>query len=169
MSPNLKKGDVVLGWHFGYGLPLFFMGQGLKSIFISRGDVISFRFPGDEKQLIVRRIVALPGDRLEIKKGLLFLNKKATDYKFLSEKKFFEKLPGEKDFHVIESDPDMNLNFLVPKDQVFVLSDYRKSRDDSTTWGSVPLKNIESHPDFIWFSVDKKWNPIWSRFFLWVK
>lgn len=170
MNPNLKKGDIVLGWHFGYGLPLPFLGdQKLKSVFLSRGDVISFWFPGDKEQLIIRRVVALPGDRLEIRKGLLFLNGKIVDYKSSHENQNLEKFQEEKGFHLIQHNPEMNLEFLVPENHVFVLSDLRKSRDDSTTWGAVPFKNIENHLGLIWFSMDEKKNSDWSRFFLWVK
>ncbi len=158
MSPNLKKGDIVLSWHLGYNLPLPFMGdRGLKSILLNRGDVISFRFPGDEEQLIIRRVVALPGDKLKIREGLLFLNDKVVDYRSSDEKQSLEKFPGEKNFHIVKFDSEMNLDILqIPENHVFVLSDYRKSRDDSMVWGVIPFKNIESCLGFVWFSVNEK-------------
>ena len=171
MSPNLKKGDIVLSWHFGYKLPFPFMeDRGLKSVLLNRGDIISFRFPGDKEQLIVRRVVALPGDKLKIREGLLFLNDKVVDYRSSDEKQSLERFPGEKDFHIVKFDSEMNLDILpVPEDHIFVLSDHRKSRDDSMDWGVISFKNVESRLGFIWFSVDEKWNPIWSRFFLWIR
>ena len=111
----------------------------------------------------------MSGDRLEIKRGFLFLNGEMADYKPFHKNENFEKFPGEKNFHFIQNDPDMDLDFLVPENHVFVLSDIRKSRDDSTTWGAVPFENIENHLSFIWFSLDEKRNLNWSRFFLWVK
>ena len=171
MNPNLKKGDFVLGWHLSYGLPLPFTGgRRLKPVFPRRGDLISFRFPGDKEQLIIRRVIALPGDRLSIRKGLLFLNDKRVAYRASLEDQSLEKLPGEEDFHTIKSDPEMDLDILsVPKDHVFVLSDHRKSHDDSSDWGFVLFRNIESHLGFIWLSVDGQRNLVWSRFFLWVR
>ncbi len=166
MNPNLKKGDFVLSWCLSYGVP-FVGGRRLKPVFPKRGDMISFRFPGDEKQLIVRRVVALPGDRLNLKKGLLFLNNEMVSYSSSGEGLGFERLPGEEHSHAIKPDPGMNdLDILVPQGHVFVLSDHRKSRDDSRDWGFVPFRNIESRLGFVWFSLDEQRNPVWSRLFL---
>lgn len=170
MSPNLKSGDFVFGLRLGYVFPLLFTGgQKFEPLLPERGDLISFRFPGDEKQLIIRRVIALPGDKLSLKKDILSLNDKKATYDFFEKGQKTERLPGQKHFHVIKPDFAMNLDLMVPQGHVFVLSDHRESRDDSRDWGFVPVRNIESRLGLIWFSVDKKKNLNWSRFFLLVR
>ena len=168
MNPILKKGDFVFGLRFS---KLFFSVFMDKKTGLSpkRGTLIFFRFPGDEEQTLIRRVIALPGDKLSLKKDILFLNNKKADYRLLEKGQKAERLPEQKHFYTIKPDSSMDLELVVPQAHVFVLSDHRKSGDDSRNWGFVPIENIESCLGLIWFSISKDSRPDWSRFFLLVQ
>ena len=165
MNPLLKKGDFIFGLRFNNFSFSVFTGK-KKWPRLERGDLISFRFPGDEKQILVRRVIALPGDKLKIEEDILFLNNKRADYRLLEKGLKTERLPGQKNFYNIKSDFPMDLELVVPQAHVFVLSDHRKSGDDSGSWGFVPIENIESRIKLVWFSIGEDNKPDWSRFFL---
>ena len=67
-----------MGWRPGYGFALPFLDDP-ETRSLRRGNLVSFRFPGDQRQWIVRRVVALSGDKLSIQKGVLFLNNRQVD------------------------------------------------------------------------------------------
>ncbi len=172
MEPNLKKGDFVVGWRLSYGFPLPLMrGERLNAKIPQTGDLISFRFPGDENQIIIRRVVGLPGDRVKIEEGRVFVNGAAL-------------VISDPTNQVIEGSSDQNYEYpivfnsqvefkemQIPKDRLFVLADNRFRADDSRDWGLVPLKNVESEISFIWLSMDNSSSGLrilWDRMFQWV-
>lgn len=172
MEPGLERGDFVLGWKLAYGFPLpLANGERLNQKNPSRGDVVAFRFPGDEEQLIIRRIAALPGDKVLMENGKLSVNGIAAEYKQDSIG-LTEKLPDEGQFHDLKSPRAGDFKeSVVPDGQFFVLSDYRSKFDDSRSWGFVPLKNIESRILWTWLSVDNSEEGLtfrWPRMFQWV-
>ncbi len=157
MEPTLKKGDFVLGLRISYGFPLPLMkGERLNVKIPKVGDVVSFRFPGDEEQTLIRRVVGVPGDRIEIKEGQLFRNNRPVQSPALVGEYHRETLEGtsKSRSYPILATPSGSLRAMrVKKDTVFVLSDDRTSSDDSRDWGLVPLKNIESRVVLIWLSI----------------
>lgn len=172
MEPQLQRGDFVIGWRPAYGFPLPLMhGERFKPKLPSRGDVISFRFPGDEEQIIIRRVVGLPGDEIAIIAGRLIINGNAVDS---SEKEnlWLEKLPHSEKVHQIAPNSSAEMAKLkVPEGTLFVMSDNRKKSDDSRDWGVVPLNNVESRLFLIWLSVDNsadRLRLLWSRILTWV-
>lgn len=194
MAPTLLPGEFIFAFRppFGIKLPL----SELK-IFISppaRGDVVVFSFPDQPRVNYVKRVVGLPGDRIEIKKGQLFVNEK----KFEQQLQQFDVsgLPEVDGFDVArELTPEENLgqthrilirkqgegkNFgplIVPPKEVFLMGDNRDASDDSRYWGTVPFEKIEGKVQLIWLSLDwiRRWGD--SRFpsvrrdrlFSWVK
>ncbi len=90
-----------------------------------RGDVIVFRYPKDPSRDFVKRIIALPGDIVEIKQGKVFVNSVAVeeDYLLAQPNYFLERQ-------------------IVPDRNYFVLGDNRNNSSDSHVWGNVPLENI---------------------------
>ncbi len=156
MEPSIQRGDFVVGWRVAYGFPLPLMkGERVNFKMPKRGDVISFRFPGDEEQLIVRRVVGLPGDSIQIVEGVLYLNGKPCSEPILSAL-WEESLPQGRSYWIHSSRNDNMPLVKVPKDSLFVLSDNRQFNDDSRDWGMVSVKNLESRLSFIWLSLDTK-------------
>ena len=89
------------------------------------GDVIVFRWPRDPSQNFVKRIIALPGDRIRIQRGTVFVN----------------GVPLEDAY--VENPSDETLDELtVPADSYFVLGDNRAESDDSRHWGAVPRDHV---------------------------
>src|ERR1700712_2802047 len=82
MEPTLLIGDALLAskYPYGYGaasLPIHvdFTGSGrVFGAMPKRGDVVVFRWPGDKSQAWVKRVIGLPGDRLQMRQGQLFIN-----------------------------------------------------------------------------------------------
>ncbi len=170
MTPNLVKGDFVLGWRLSYGFPLPLMkGERLNLKVPEYGDLVAFRFPGDEEQIIIRRVVGLPGDQVEIKKGQIHLNEIPLDQKVNESGEVLETSSNPKKSYSITPSPEAAMDRVtVPEGALFVLSDNRMRTDDSRDWGFVPLLNIESEILLIWLSVDNSSEGLklhWPRIF----
>ena len=174
MEPTLKRGDFVLGFRLSYGFPLPLMkGERLNLKVPFRGDLISFRFPGDEEQILIRRVVGLPGDLVKIEGGAIFINGEMVPSESLSEGIKSENLPTSRGPHqTLENEMVQLSELTVPRGQLFVLSDNRLRKDDSRDWGFVPLRNVESRICLIWLSVDNSEEGvsiIWPRLMSWVQ
>ncbi len=158
MEPNLKKGDFVLGLRISYGFPLPLMkGERLNAKLPRPGDIISFRFPGDEEQTLIRRVIGLPGDKISFQQGQLFRNDELVQSLTAQGQYYHESLtqgPSKTQYPIINADTGEMAALTIPKDSVFVLSDDRTTTDDSRDWGVVPLNNIESRIVLIWLSLD---------------
>src|SRR4051812_48480336 len=119
MEPNLYEGDYIIVSKFSYGYsrhsipfsPPIFSGRILEQV-PHRGDIIVFKLPSDNRTDYVKRIIGLPGDRIQMKAGLLYLNGVQVPRQFLGTyrepvspyggvhdvMKFRETLPGGKSF-----------------------------------------------------------------------
>ena len=94
-----------------------------------RGEVIVFRFPDpnpeNRKRDFVKRVIGVPGDRVSIKEGTVWLNGKTLSEPYIT----------------VHDSTDMNDRRLGHK-EYFVLGDNRRGSNDSRTWGAVPEENI---------------------------
>ena len=165
MDPGLLAGDFVMGWKLAYGLrvPLSKEDMRLNPKKPTRGDIVSLRFPGDEEQILIRRIVGLPGERIKIQDGKISIDGSEATYS--EDREVWQKGPS----YSVSLDSKSNMAELqVPENSCFVLSDNRPRGDDSKSWGVVPLKNIESRLGFIWLSIDTengRFDVRWDRLF----
>ena len=170
MKPGLESGDFVMGWRLAYGFPVpLTKGQRLNPKQPQPGDVVALRFPGDEEQMIVRRVVGLPGDRIKIHQGVVWVNGKALSQEERAGGQVWEKRPGAatKASYPIVPNPGADMGEVkVPAQKLFVLADNRLGSDDSRDWGFVPIQNVESELVLIWFSMETgDFQVRWSRLF----
>jgi len=197
MEPTLLIGDAMLAtkYPYGYGaasLPIHVAFPETGRVFAAlpkRGDVVVFRWPGDRSQAWVKRVVGLPGDRIQMRQGVLYINRQPVSLKAdgigrtesedgSSEpaRRYVETLPGGVS-HTIFKTVDRNRlddtpEVTVPKDRLFVMGDNRDNSADSRVpvseggVGLLPTDNLVGRVDAIVGSWDysSKSRPVWDWF-----
>lgn len=164
MAPTLEPGNYLWAAKFSYGYSNFSLpaGHALPAFSFAksgprRGDVVIFRLPSDPSVDYIMRVVGLPGDQIELRSGVVYLNGKALpreaagDYAgsadFPGGKLFKETLPDGRAYLVLDSgdDPftDDKQPVMVPAGHYFVMGDNRDNANDSRFGvGFVPEANI---------------------------
>ncbi len=194
MIPTLLVGDYLFVSKYSYGYsrysmpfaPNLFSGRILASP-PERGDVAVFKVPRDNATDYIKRIVGLPGDRVQMKAGQLYLNGEPAPRKLLGDylaqettirvqvRRFAETLPGPdggRTHEIVKMTDTGGLNdtqeFRVPADHVFAMGDNRDnssdSRDPTGGVGFIPIENLVGRAEFIFFSVDAQspWWQVWQ-------
>jgi signal peptidase I len=173
MIPTLDIGDHLLVNKFVYGPRIPFTDI---RIFTwkepKRGEIIVFKYPENESKNFIKRVVGLPGDKIEIKKGILFINdqpvpviaqgvlkeKEQVDSPSYYEKpKLFEEQLGIVKHEIQYLRDQSNYDFgpkLVPAESVFVMGDNRDNSQDSRFWGFVKFEKILGRALIIYWSWD---------------
>lgn len=152
MIPTLLVGDYLVVNKFEYGLRLPITGQLLAPIGEpNRGDVVVFRFPDDPRQDYIKRIIGLPGDRIEIIDGRLWINGQIVDripegeFEFMDYHRgirrrvarFREINPEGREYTIIHERPGARRKrgpWLVPAGEYFMMGDNRDNSRDSREW-----------------------------------
>ncbi|KQW83828.1 signal peptidase I [Brevundimonas sp. Root1279] len=202
MEPNLYEGDyiVVSKWSYGYSKhsipfspPLFegrIFGQSPK-----RGDIVVFKLPRDNKTDYIKRVIGLPGDKVQMINNVLHINGQPVKDVVVSEADLTnmygmpliqarETTPEGRSFTVQDFGPgndlDDTVEFEVPAGHYFMMGDNRDNSQDSrmdasSGVGMVPAENLVGKAEIILFSWEpgaSLWNPVsWfskvrpSRFF----
>ncbi|XGC81553.1 signal peptidase I [Bdellovibrio bacteriovorus] len=172
MQPTLKPGDFIFASRFSYGLTIPFANKKWEATLPDRGDLVVFTYPNQPGITYVKRVVGLPGDKVQISQGRLILNDQPREYEKDSNPSqdnpnpelfdiYTENL-GEHQWRVIfQKQPELK-DFgplVVPPGEVFLLGDNRDASDDSRYWGTVPMSQVVGKVVFIWLSLDwqKKW------------
>jgi signal peptidase I len=143
MIPTLLVGDYILVNRLSYGLRIPYYKYILRWGEIKRGDIIVFVFPEDPSKDFIKRVIALPGETIEIRKKKIYINGKEIEDKW----GFF------KDDYVGPPRDDFG-PFQVPQGHVFVMGDNRDESNDSRFWGPVNIENIKGKAFIIYFSWD---------------
>jgi signal peptidase I len=180
MIPTLLVGDYLFVSKFSYGYSRYSLPLGLPlipgRIFASepeRGDVAVFKLPSDNKTDYIKRIIGLPGDRIQVVGGILHINDKPVErerdgYFTVSDpyenarrfNRYIETLPGGRRHDIIEfsdnSYADNTPVYIVPEGSYFAMGDNRDSSKDSRfpSVGFVPFENLVGRAEFIFFSID---------------
>jgi signal peptidase I len=182
MVPTLVVGDFILVNKFSYGIRLPIINKKIIELGQpKRGDVMVFRYPEDPSLDYIKRVVGVPGDRIEYKDKRLFVNgveqprTPLPDYlhreRIHYSKQYLEKLGGVEHGIVLEDDAPAavpfsrqfpfreNCNYnsdgvscTVPPGHYFMMGDNRDNSADSRVWGFVPDENIVGRAFFIWFN-----------------
>jgi signal peptidase I len=195
MEPTLQIGDALLASKFAYGystasLPMQINLPESGRVFgetPKRGDVVVFRWPGDRSQAWVKRVVGLPGDRIQMRQGQLFINDHAASLKAdgIGEAeddnggtepayRYIETLPGGvahaifklRDNGRLDNTPEVT----VPPDHLFVMGDNRDNSADSRVpvreggVGMLPMDNLVGRADAVVGSWDLgiRSQPVWT-------
>ncbi|HMD47498.1 MAG TPA: signal peptidase I [Bryobacteraceae bacterium] len=107
---------------------------------IDRGDTVVFWFPGDPSKSYIKRVIGVPGDRVEVVRGTVMVNGQALEEDYVpSEFRDDNSMPAK----------------TIPSDEYFVLGDHRSSSNDSRAWGMVPRRYIYGKAVFIYWPFDK--------------
>lgn len=107
---------------------------------IHRGDVVVFWYPRDTNKSFIKRVLAVSGDVVEIRRGVVMVNGNAVDEPYLK--------PEFRDHESFS-------RTIVPPDQYFVLGDHRNSSNDSRNWGFVPRSLIYGKAIFRYWPVSR--------------
>jgi len=176
MLPTLLVGDELIGAKFAYGYGKYSSPVGLMPDFAGRlfdkaperGDVIVFRLPRDPSQTYVKRLIGLPGDRIQMKQGRLYLNDVLVARRMIGrygdDTLFVETLPDGREHEIIEiSDAERHDDtavFAVPAGHYFMMGDNRDNSLDSRIApadggvGFVPAENLVARADRLLLSRD---------------
>ncbi|HYW48264.1 MAG TPA: signal peptidase I [Bryobacteraceae bacterium] len=110
---------------------------------IERGDTVVFWYPLEPSKSYIKRVIGIPGDRIRIESGQVYVNRQALVEDYVPKENFDPSSWN----HAEEQ--------TVPAGQYFVLGDHRNSSSDSRTWGYVPRENIYGKAVFVYWPLDK--------------
>lgn len=192
MYPTLYVGDFLFVSKYTYGyskhsfpfsMPLF---EGrIWADEPKQGDVVIFKYPQDNSTDFIKRVIGLPGDKIKLEKGRLFINGQqlpreeledfvVRDAKGNAERyhQYIETLPNGVKHKILEvSDNEMEDNveeLVVPEGHYFMMGDNRDRSDDSrVSVGFVPFENLVGRARFLFFSQNPEYD--WYKPWLWPK
>jgi signal peptidase I len=153
MERTLLPGDRILAQTFPLKPP-------------ERGEMVIFLSPQDRSADLVKRTIAVPGDRIRISRGVVILNGTALDEKYAMHEAngvdFYSddspnesSLPGCEEGHEILLQHVVKGEIVVPPGEYFVLGDNRENSLDSRCWGFVASGDVVGKPLMIYDSIDQ--------------
>ena len=185
MEPTLQIGDALLGSKFAYGYSRYSLPFGfgpasqtrLLGKLPRRGDVVIFKLPRDPHETLIKRVIGLPGDHVQMVRGRLMINGQMVklepagtgkveqaDGHLDDVDRFVETLPGGVKHLVFKVRWDGPLDdtpvFVVPAGHIFAMGDNRDNSSDSRVApeeggvGFVPAENLVARADLMLGSYD---------------
>jgi len=166
MIPTLRVGDFILVDKFSYGLRLPVTGTKVVDVDApKRGDVMVF-FPPNDDRYFIKRVIGLPGDKIEMKNGVLFVNSakmsqsshpllEITDPRYMVAMENLNGVVHSMQRRVRPTGLSKHYYKVVPQGHYFMMGDNRDNSSDSRVWGTVPKENIVGKAVAIWMHWDK--------------
>jgi len=169
MAPTMLPGDLVLAD--------MRIDHSSENLGLRRGELAVFKLPRDKKVHVVKRIIGLPGDDIELRGMELFVNGRKWTYqeahppedqKLESAGKdiiarYETSDSGTYEVFYFEGTARDAYRISVPEGCCFVLGDNRDISADSRHWGGIPLNDIVAKPRIVYFSLDPKGGVRWGR------
>ncbi|MEX0408341.1 signal peptidase I [Aquibium sp. LZ166] len=177
MRPTLLEGDYlfVTKWAYGYSRhslpfsPDIFSGR-IWETPPARGDVAVFKYPPNPSLDYIKRVIGLPGDRIQMRDGQLFINGEGVQREKTGEidnpditevdrpvDVYRETLPNGVSYDTLDVTPngisDNTREFVVPEGHYFMMGDNRDNSADSRVFGFVPEENFVGRANIIFFSI----------------
>ncbi len=177
MIPTLLVGDYLFVSKYSYGYSRFSLPFSLPLIpgriletLPERGDVAVFKLPRDNSTDYIKRIVGLPGDRIQMRQGRLYVNGRLVERRRIGNlplgplgsgvPQYVETLPGGRQHLIAERQGDRGgldntRTYTVPERHVFAMGDNRDDSLDSRVLsevGFVPVENLVGRAEFLFFS-----------------
>lgn len=179
MKDTLLAGDYVFATKYNYGYSrysmIFYNPDSWNGRYLAqdpeRGDIIIFRPPHDMNWRYIKRLIGLPGDKVQLINNIVYINDQPLNREFVGNlkdggyeyKKYIETLPNGMKYAVLQlvnrneysvlSEINTTKPFIVPPGQYFFLGDNRdQSRDSRFELGCVPFENFIAKAQFIYFS-----------------
>ena len=152
MEPTLLIGDFLLVNKMAYARPVLPLEATLlPHKALHRKDIVVFKYPKDLTKDFVKRVIALEGEKVEIRDKQVYVNDKPIEepYKVHSDSQVITKSDSYRYDDVIR---DNYGPVVVPPGQCFVMGDNRDNSQDSRYWGFLPLDHIKGRPWVIYFS-----------------
>lgn len=181
MRPTLEVGDYLFVNKPAYGFSRYSFPFGFAPLEgriwaaePQRGDVIVFKLPTNTHIDYIKRLIGLPGDTIQVRKGRLYINGERVERESLGLRKvdtsnygeiamheYIETLPGGAVHHIYEESDEGALDntdvYTVPDGHYFMMGDNRDNSQDSrvtSAVGFVPFENIVGRADVIFFSTN---------------
>lgn len=193
MLPTLLVGDYLFVSKFAYGYsryslpfgPPIFSGRILEGP-VKRGDVVVFKLPRDNETDYIKRVIGLPGDSIQMKNGVLYLNGRAVPREAagsfeiskgsmsFSVPQFRETLPNGVTYITLDAlrngPADNTQVFNVPEGHIFAMGDNRDNSLDSRApftigVGYIPIENVIGRAEVLFYSTNG--TASWWEFWQW--
>jgi len=182
MIPTLLVGDQLIASKISYGIRLPLFNEKLAKFGVpERGEIIVFRYPEDPSKDFIKRAIGLPGDRVRIDAGMIYINDKPVERTRLGEFRYkdpkggtttamaYRETLGDYTYRVLYSRHNIHTAYNMPEitlgpEEIFAMGDNRDRSNDSRAWGPVDLDLLEGKPLVIHFSWNSLDNGVrWDR------
>lgn len=179
LEPTLLVGDFILVNKFDYGVRLPISHDKLMRYHEPRtGDIVVFRWPPDTSIDYIKRVIGVPGDRIQYHNKTLTINGQPVPQTLIGYEtdtdafgnvfkveKRAETLAGKQHFIYVRPDyPTTDFDVTVPAGHYFMMGDNRDDSSDSRVWGFLPEHNLIGKAFAVWMSWDGLRDTVrWSR------
>ena len=152
MEPNLLVGDHLIVNKMIFAPAVTGLERAiLPDRDIRRGDIVVFKYPKNPERDFIKRVIGLPGDRLELHRKQVYINGQPIEQPYAH----FLEATSTSGPAKVEDVREEYGPLTVPSGQYFMMGDNRDNSEDSRYWGFMPLSYVKGKALFIYFSIDQ--------------
>ena len=137
MEPTIEPKSFIINWRFP-----FLVGDPIPN----HGDIVVFRPGGQDRRLLVKRVIGLPGDQISFEGGYVFRNGEKLDEPYTKGKPSY---PLDHAYGISVEYP-----YKVPDGYLWVMGDNRTNSADSRYFGAIPASSVTGHANIIYWPID---------------